>query len=975
VTVTRAEVEHLLDLVSETPELERWAPAEELVRTADALGDDEMRFRTRLLLVESYYYTSSKYRMFSPLAFVLQRYDAGPDWLTRADRRRVLWVHKWLVTDLIGHPQVPLAQLETALDGMRRRYVAAGEGLGPVLGCAYELRAHVDGAAHAKREFRAWRRARRTHLSDCEGCEPTSRIEHFAELGRHKDAVAELWPVVHGDVSCSSQPHTAVASALASLVAVGDVESAATLHRSAYRASRRRPYETGNVARHLHFLARTGNLGRGLELLTEQLGAIDEPSSPQSGMKLAAAATRLLRAVRDAGDGDLLVHGRGRAPERVVDLLARVEEHALTTARSFDARNGTTTISDDIRRWITAPDLPAVRLGSVGTPSGRDGGPATPLDLPRVAQHPGLQAIADLEHLDVPALAALVELARRCAHVPTWDLLAAHWMTRRDAALAELDLADTALVRATADLDAFCGWNSSSPEPVLTAHAATLYRGLGDEAEAVLVELRDDLSSGRPADPTAALAIVDATGTPSQRARVRARLAVDVPDEYAAQLRAEAIDLVTAMTDPAPDDRGLAARLLLAASDVRSPGSAPGAAHADVLAMVADGEEPAVRVRVQLLRAAARAEADDLAGSLTLLDDAAATARWAGAPELVLDVESTRCRVLAAMGDEDGAESLALAVAVAAMAEGSTELAIDCRTLAVRLMAAHGREIEAIELAESTLAITHPDAAVPRELRRSRVADRAELLDLTSRLSSALDESDRAVALARDAVDLTSGPDGHVSLVGGALARLASLVEDDDAVEATGLYARALEAAVAAGQHGLALAVRRERVAARFDADGCDAALSDLDDAVRANDAARARTLTDPAAAEALSEWDFAWEELVLVVMRARVLARAGEPQRALDVLDGVPERWEALDGEGSALETQILRATLLLELDRETDGLATLAETAARARAAGATELCMSAARVGAEWLDDDGRPDEAQAFWDRYSAADSKG
>src|SRR4051812_47625021 len=117
-TVTRAEVEELLDLVDETPRTERAPVAEEVVRAADALGDDELRFRARLALIQSMFYATAKHRMFPPFAVVIQQYDASPDWLTGKDRHTVLWLHKWMVVDLLDHPQVPLAQLEQVLDGM-----------------------------------------------------------------------------------------------------------------------------------------------------------------------------------------------------------------------------------------------------------------------------------------------------------------------------------------------------------------------------------------------------------------------------------------------------------------------------------------------------------------------------------------------------------------------------------------------------------------------------------------------------------------------------------------------------------------------------------------------------------------------------------------------------------------------------------------------------------------------------------------
>ncbi|KQR11661.1 hypothetical protein [Cellulomonas sp. Leaf334] len=948
-TVTRAEVQQLLDLVTLTPRFERTAAAEDLVRAADASADDEMRFRARLELVESFFYATAKHRMFAPFAYLVRCYDAEPDWLTDDDRYRVLWLHKWMVVDLLDHPEISLEQLESVLDGMRNRYVAAGEGLAPVLSCAYVLHAHVHGAAASEAQYLQWRRAPRTRLSDCEGCEPDQRISHLAELGRHQDVVDELGPVVRGEVGCSEQPQRAVAMALASIIELGDVETAAASHRTAYRASRRNPGETAAVARHLEVLARTGNVCRGLDVLAEQLDALDRPSSPMTGMQLAAAATRLLRTVVDAGDGERLVRGRGREPERAVDVLARVESQAFTTARRFDERNGTTTVGDRVRGWIEAPDLPALPLGS--THPERTTTP--PLDLPRVPAHPALQEDVDLDALDVAGLAGLAALAQRVAHRPTWDRLAAHWATRREA--------ETAVGRARADLDAFCAASAIDPEPAFTQSAVQLYRELGDEAEAVLVELLGDLRAGVPIDPEPVLRTVDATGTSGQRALVRSRLAADAPDDLAERLRTEALDLLAATGELTPHDRGLVARLRLA--------TAP---DGPVLDLLEDDEEPDVRVQVLGGRAGARANAGDLPGTFALLDDAAAVARRAGAPALALHVEAARVRAFVAAGEHERAEAHAMSVAAAALDEDLADVAIDCRTLVAHVMARRGREVEAVELAESTLGIVPRDGAVPRRQRQHRTEQRLTLLDLASRLSSAMEESDRAEALAREAVELATGADGTPALACHALHRLAGLRESVDAVEATRVYAAALDAAEASGLDAAALVIRRDRIWARFDADGLDAALADLQGARTANDVAQARVLADPSSAGDLASWDFPWEDATLRALSAQLLEHAGEHQRALDALDGLPEAWEALGDGARALDGESLRGVALLEVGRDAEGLALLDDVAVRARAAGATQVSRSAAGSAAMWLDQAGRPEEAQAFWERHFGDD---
>lgn len=963
-TVTRAEVEELVALVEDLPPTEQAPAAEELVRRADALGDPELRFRARLTLVEAYNYTPERHRMFAPFVYALQQYDDGPDWLTPWDRYRVLWTHKWMVTLLAEHPQVPLPQLETALEGMRRRYADAGEGMAPVLGCAFVLRSHVDGADAARQEFDAWRRAPRTGLSDCEGCEPTLRIEHLAELGRHDEARDELAAVLRGEVRCAEQPHAAIGEGLASLVELGDLDTAASLHRSAYRESRRNGSHTGSVARHLHVLARSGTLARGLDVLAEHRDAVERPATPWAGMQLAAAGARLLTEVVAAGDGDLPVRGPGRAPERAVDLLEHLREHALATARLFDERNGTRAATARVHAMLEATALPPLPLGPVGAPQGAV--PRLP-DLPDEPEDPTLRSDVDLAALDVVELAARARRAADVAGPGTWDRLAAHWRSRRGAELAALGPDDDRRV-AVAELETFAVWSAAGPEPELARSAASLHRAAGDEAEATLVTLLEDQRAGRPVDAPAVLAAVDATGTPGQRARARARLAEEATPSEAVALRAQAAALVEGAA--LPEERRLAARLLALADE---EGERRVDAVEAVLALLPPDEVPDVRVRVALEHAGASAAAEDVAGAHAAIDTAVTVAQRAGAAELALRAEATRARLLAATGDEPGAEAHGLAVAAAALDRSLSDVAVESRMLAIHLMATQGRDVEAVELAEATLAVEHTPAEVPSAHRRHRAAERVQLLDMAAALAAALGEGDRAVVLARESVDLATGPDGDGSLVAPALRRLAGLLEEDDAVEATGLYARALTAADAAHQHALGLVLRRERVHARLAADGLEAALADVADASAANQRLAAEALTDAEVRADLGDWDEPLEQVTLATLAARLLATVDEHDRALTALEPLASRWREVGSVADALAVEVVRGCTLLALGREDEGLALLGETAQRAQGAGWAPIAQDAAAQGATWLDEAGRPDEAEAFWLRHGPEQS--
>lgn len=967
-TATRTEVERLLERLPRLPHGERVAPAEEAARAADGLGDPDLRFDSRLTLLQAYHYSGERHRMLAPFAHLLTEYDAAPTWMDRWRRLNVLWHYKWMVTALVDLPQVPHAQLQGALDGMRERYLRADQGPAPVLGCAYVLAAHVHGAEAAQREYEAWVHAPRTRLSDCEGCEPSTRIRHLAQLGRHEEAVVELDALLASGTGCIEQPQGAVAAALASLVEVGAGARAADLHLRTVRTTRRNRDETDNLTRHLLVLARTGNLTRGLDLLADQLHVLDRPTTPGTGMRFAAAGARLLAALVDDGRGEAPVRRRDGASSTVADLLPRLRAHALDLAARFDERNGTTAVGDRVRGTVGAPALDGLVFGAASRgadPVEEDG---IDLDVRTDPEHPGLRDLDDLDRLSLAELQDLCELARRFAHEATWNRLADHWEGRREAALARAQ-EDPATRRDVAELEYFGTWRSRTPRPEQAASAARLFRLVGDEAEAVLVETLVHVRAGEQVDWATAVDAVDRTGTALQRARVRCRPGPDDDPADVARWRQEGLALLEGGDPRSPQVRETRAHLLVPVHD-----GTVDPAHEDglraALAQLGPGEHADLGVRTRVALASLRWAADDAAQARRLADEAVAHARAAGAPDLLLRAVAARARFAA---EPEEGERLLGAVVAQFEARGDDVAAAELRCVLAERLAGRGRVVEAADLVETALAALPSGEPSPdAQVRRHEAVERLRLLDLGSRLSQELGEHDRAVALARAAVGHVGAGELGAEAAGRAHVRLAELLTGSDPVEATSAYARALEAAVASRTTDLELVVRRERVWARLAADGCDAALTDLDDALAANARAEQEALVDREARERTRGWAFAWEPLALASLRARVLARSEREADALAALHGVPEQMLALDQEPSALETEVLRARLLLATGREADGLGDLERVAARARVLGHRELVRHAAATGTRWLDEAGRSEDAQAFWDRWGEPD---
>jgi cellulose synthase operon protein C len=208
---------------------------------------------------------------------------------------------------------------------------------------------HVGDAATAAEEFRLWSTAPRDDLSDCVGCDPTSKARHLIETGQPADAVALAVGVLDGQLTCNEQPQQMLTALLPAYVAEGMHSEAVDAHRRAYRILRSSPGELDTYAEHVLFCARTGNETRAVELVERHLAELADPPSPFAEMRFSAAAALALSRV------DLMIRRPAQDEDiAAAELSAQLAERALELAAQFDVRNGTDRQSTEIRSTLTA---------------------------------------------------------------------------------------------------------------------------------------------------------------------------------------------------------------------------------------------------------------------------------------------------------------------------------------------------------------------------------------------------------------------------------------------------------------------------------------------------------------------------------------------------------------------------------------------------------------------------------------------
>ncbi|MFI6758248.1 hypothetical protein ACIBF5_03765 [Micromonospora sp. NPDC050417] len=904
------------------------AAVEQLVRQADAGGDQELAFAVRMLGTSAYTYGGEPAKSFVTFSWCLADYDRNPQPYHQQFVHTLLWHFKHMVNALLDFPEVPLERTYAVLDDMERRYREGGHSLQAVYKYRHLVARHRGIEEESEEWYRKWTTAPRDELSDCAGCDPSGRVRHLVATGQTEAAVVLAEPVLAGQLTCNEQPQGILTSLLVPYLRAGRREQARDAHRQAYRRLRGNLADLGSIGDHVEFCALTGNDSRGLEIVERHLDWLDRAPSPAAAMSFAAAAALVLRRLDRGGHGLLTVHRRGHGDREAADLPVGVladelARFATGIADRFDERNGTASQSTWIARRLAAepigehlplsatarrrePSRPTADPAAVGPEvvgpeavgpegEGRSGTTArtvaptvppvpTPDDIPATATVAELLDLADqhwnterYEHLQV--VLAVFEQRFDATDLTARD--EARWVEFQAVrqVLAQDRIAAIALVRRAVQI--YQDVADPGREWVVTGRLGVLLCQTDQEAEGLpLVE--------------SAVTYLAAHGSRAEAAAMYDRSAMALAG---LQRWEEALDAVDRAAEVAAEagDPYLSARIVLRR-----------AICLQALERYPEAREAATQAR-QDYRALGMAERlaaacichaqtlDDPAEVRDALDEALTFATGEGA----LHARIGRARASVALRrPEDAVEDFVEAVALCAeqgIVEGSAFLRFELAN-AYRLA---DRMLDAAEVAEE--AILELD-----RLGHQGDADRCR--HLLADVYRELGEGQLALSLLDQLAENLDGPDNlaHRAQV---LEEAAELLyaQDRDALAAQ----RFGSAAVAYGLIGLALdesRARRREADARHWAGEPEAALAAVD---------RAEAVLATLPAEAAEEPATIWESSMVADCAARALVASDRAEEALRRIEDVPRRLRSIEAFGEALQVELLAGEVLLRLDR----------------------------------------------------------
>ncbi|MEH1013786.1 YbjN domain-containing protein [Micromonospora sp. CPCC 206060] len=350
---------------------EKFVELERIAADADAAGDVRLGFDARCALLDAYTHHGAWWRLREPLVNCLAILDAdaeadrdgtGPARFDDEDRALLRHHHRRTVAAFTGSSRVGLAQSGTLLDDLENRLRDQQRSLAVVHELRCRIADHLGDEPAARHWLDRWRAGTPDDDTGCPGCATAHQVELLAGWGLWSVAAqtAEAAPV--DPHRCPDQPERTLVALVLPYLRLGRVEEAGRAHVRAYRRHRRERNAFPHLATHLRFCALTGDHIRGLDILGEQLGRLDQPYDELSAMEFATAGALVCRLAEEAGLGRWLVarpgYGERAAAELTVTALgAELHATARDLAGRFDARNGTGHQSGRVAAWLAETPL------------------------------------------------------------------------------------------------------------------------------------------------------------------------------------------------------------------------------------------------------------------------------------------------------------------------------------------------------------------------------------------------------------------------------------------------------------------------------------------------------------------------------------------------------------------------------------------------------------------------------------------
>ncbi|MFK7972848.1 MAG: tetratricopeptide repeat protein, partial [Bacteroidia bacterium] len=268
---------------------------ERAIKLAQEHKDREREFDAKLDYIKSTVYASEIDKALATFPWLLnyideQEKNKGEDGVSfhffyGSPKDHVLWMYKWVLSDLPYYPNISKEKIDAALADMARRYQQ--EGHGDLTVKEYELILAREMGHRAKaNEIWAYLKANKdksSDMSDCPTCLRHDEVETYIFLKEYDQAIEHARPILEGEIRCSSKPYSTYGLMFPVFIHLGQFDKARHYYQKYLEESKKPENEENPKSNLLLFYALTGQFDKGivyLETYLEQVLSTIEQDDP-----------------------------------------------------------------------------------------------------------------------------------------------------------------------------------------------------------------------------------------------------------------------------------------------------------------------------------------------------------------------------------------------------------------------------------------------------------------------------------------------------------------------------------------------------------------------------------------------------------------------------------------------------------------------------------------------------------------------
>ncbi|MEZ6141469.1 MAG: hypothetical protein R3B84_12930 [Zavarzinella sp.] len=195
-------------------------------------------------------------------AWCIERYDRNPEQYSH----HFLWAYRWVINELGGFQDIPVAQVTQLLSDMKVRYENAGLSLRPCYVLEMNVFPVLGDLAAADSAYQIWPTLPNDEFSDGKDSELDFTINHLSRMGQYEAALKKAQPILKGRRGTAHSRGEVCSQLLIQTWQAGNLELAQEMHIIGYECNRQEERQVDRIGEHIAYLALTKQFDEALEI-------------------------------------------------------------------------------------------------------------------------------------------------------------------------------------------------------------------------------------------------------------------------------------------------------------------------------------------------------------------------------------------------------------------------------------------------------------------------------------------------------------------------------------------------------------------------------------------------------------------------------------------------------------------------------------------------------------------------------------